>query len=235
MRVTPTGTVLVIMISATTLAIALALGRALMSPFGHTTSQGSIEHTVVGHRFRVPKAYISLREDWQISKEFGSSEGILMEGTLPDIAPYSEVTAHLYKDGVTPDEAVSFSLWGIKYGTGLWDDYYTQEFLSQCNNERAGFMVCKGSTDSREVLVRVRGKKKIALECAKEGTNPRNSCQGQFPLFDNIRLQINFVRIFLDQTETISARVYELVCGFYVPGGPPVTYNYCENGVYHGK
>ena len=65
--------------------------------FPRTSSLEPVEHVIMGHRFRIPKAYLYLEEEWSPGV-WGLKTHALMEGSLPDIAPYSRETAPLHKD-----------------------------------------------------------------------------------------------------------------------------------------
>ena len=238
MRLTSTKIVLTIMIPSVILAVVLVLGEALRSPFDQTVSLEPVDHTIMGHRFRVPKAYLILREDW-FSRELGPRSGILMAGTLPNIEPYTEQTAHMWEGIEHLLEMVDFDLWGITFGNGLSEEYFQAEYLRKCIPGPLDFLVCEYpygvAPVSQDVLIKAKGDKKIALLCSKPGAHRKEFCRGNFPLIDNVELKIRFGKKYLDRAEAIIAQVYELVCRFYQPGQRPVTYNYCETGVYHGK
>jgi hypothetical protein len=131
---------------------------------------------------------------------------------------------------------VHFNLWGIKNGTGRWEPYFTPEFLATCTDLRYHLMQCPDPLfDSHEVFVKIDGDRKYAWRCGKPGITPNSFCQGQFPLIDNVMLDIRTSRKYLQSHEEIVARAYERVCGFFQPGHQSTTYNYCEKETYHGK
>ncbi|MEO5337107.1 MAG: hypothetical protein H7841_09470 [Magnetospirillum sp. WYHS-4] len=212
------------------LAAALWLAEALRSPFDHTDSMKIAEFDVMGRRFRIPRAYLSLREQWFGAKSPGP---ILMGALLPDLGPY------------TRDKAVKvdFYLQAIKFNPGAFVKYYAPEFLATCQGEVAGFLRCPDWQAEHEILVRIDGERKVALDCDQQrgrsatGEELNALCEGQFPLVDNVKLSLRFERMHLERTDEIVARVFGIVCGFFVPElSGPLTYNFCENGVYtHGQ
>ena len=203
--------------------------------FPRTSSLEPVEHVIMGHRFRIPKAYLYLEEEWSPGVR-GLKTHALMEGSLPDIAPYSRETAPLHKDYRSGTrQIVDFSLRGIKYGIGLRKKYFGPEYLEECRGKRLNFRVCKATSDRDEIPVHIDGEKKIAFNCDKDGTVPSPSCGGSFPLIDNVAFKIRFSKIHLWRAGLIIAGVYEVVCGFHVPdANTALTYNYCEKKVYHG-
>ncbi len=203
--------------------------------YPRTSSLEPVEHVLMGHRFRMPKAYLYLEKQWS-PRVPEPGNPLLMEGSLPGIAPYSRETAPLHKDYRSGTrQIVDFSLRGIKYGIGLRKKYFEPEYLKECRGKRLYFRICKARFDDDEVLVHIDGEKRIALDCRKDGTVPSPHCKGSFPLIDNVALNIRFSKIHLRRAGQIIAGVYEVVCGFHVPDANiPLTYNYCEKKVYHG-
>ena len=206
----------------------------------YTTSLNPGEVEFAGHHFRVPRAYLGhVDQQWGV-KEEDYGKGVFMAGTLPDIAPYSEETAHFYKGGEGLRQKVSFSLWIYKKSAASPSEYYFRpETLKQCAEEQGGYRVCPpqyGVLGKNEVLVKIDGKRRFAFDCSKYGTVPSEHCGVDLPLVDDIELHIFFSRDHFDEAERIVAKVYELVCGFYLPDqGREANYNYCTNGVYHGR
>ncbi|MDP6573507.1 MAG: hypothetical protein QGI63_08480 [Rhodospirillales bacterium] len=203
--------------------------------YPRTSSLEPVEHVLMGHRFRIPKAYLYLKKQWAPRiPEPGNP--LLMEGSLPGIAPYSKETAPLHKDYRSGyRQIVHFSLRGIKYGIGLDEEYFEPRYLEECRGKRLDFRVCRATFNDDEILVQIDGEKKIAFKCSKDGTVPSPHCEGWFPLIDNVAFEIRFSKPHLGRAGLIIAGVYEVICGFHVPDANiPLTYNYCEKKVYHG-
>lgn len=242
MRLTSTRIVLAIMIPSVLLAVVLGLGEAMLRiPLDQTESMELAEFDVRGRKFRIPRAYLVLRNQWFGEK---TESGVLMEALLPDLGPYTQEKAiHYQPGGDLARKGVSFDIWGIKFNPGAFKEYFEPKYLATCEGEVFGFRRCPDWVKDKEILVRTEGEKRIAIRCTRErmhdaiGLELNAMCEAYLPLVDNVRLSIGFERMHLERTDEIVARVYELVCGFFVPDrSGTLTYNFCENGVYtHGQ
>ena len=206
-----------------------------MHPVGRTTSLEPVEFIIEGHRFRIPMAYIWEWEKWG----GGEVVSINLKASLPDLKPYSEETKHQYDDDVPGlGQLVSIGIWRIHdEGIGPRPQYFAPGFLKRCADGPYGFRRCPHDTyDEREVFVKQEGLRNIAFDCDKKGIIEGEGCMANLPFVDGIKLHFAMDRKKLDQSDEIIKAVYRLVCGFYLKGaGRAVTYNYCTNGVYHGR
>lgn len=232
----PVTLVLLIMVPAVLLAVVLVLGEALKSPIERTASLEPVEHVIMGHRFRMPKAFLYFRRDFSPG-DHDLHGGIMMAATVPDLAPYSEDRAWMYEAPTNYRRMVNFGLWGIKYGTGLQDRYFTPEFQATCLGERMGLRLCPDpDRDHKEIFLKIDGNRKFAWVCDRPGLNINDLCEASFPLMERLVLDVDIAIQYLPQHEAIIARIFDLMCGFYQPGGGELpTYNHCEKGTYHGS
>ena len=173
----------------------------------------------MGHRFRIPKVYLT-----QGQALFGRTidywgGAIFMEAALPDLLPITKRDTDYYRWGEGFSDVIDFSLWARPGHAGPDEEYFKEENLKECGGPREGYLVCPHLTsvlDTFEVLVRIEGSRRLAFECDKEGTHINDLCVIELPLLDDIELKIRFSRKHFGDADRIVARVYEIVCSFRV-------------------
>ena len=190
------------------------------------------EFTIMGHRFRIPKVYLS--ESHQVVERTPEYKGdsVLMEAALPDLVPITERDTDYYKWGKGRSDVITFHISAEPGHAGPDEDYFKQDYLRKCGGPKNGYLVCPHRSElfeHREVLVRVEGKRRLAFECTKEGARPSPHCRITLPLLDNVELYISFSRKHFGDADRILARVYVLVCSFLVAGpARELTVNHCD-------
>jgi hypothetical protein len=183
-KVRPVYLVLLIMVPALVLAVIMTVGDALRSPIERTASLEPVEHSIAGHRFIIPKAFLYSRKEHS-PEIIELKGGIRMAETVPNLAPYSEERAWMYETPTNYRRVISFGIWGFKYGTGLWEPYFTPEFLATCKKERFGLRVCPHPwRRNYDIFVKIAGDRKYAWECSRPGKNVNDFCEAEFPLLD---------------------------------------------------
>ncbi len=179
------------------------------------------EFTIMGHRFRIPKVYLS--ESHQVVERTPEYTGdsALMEAALPDLLPITTRDTDYYKWGKGRSDVITFHISAEPGHAGPDEYYFKEETLRKCTGPKDGYLVCPHPTsvlDIYEVLVRVEGKRRLAFDCTKEGARPSPHCRITLPLLDDIELYISFSRKHFDDADRLLARVYDLVCSFLVAG-----------------
>lgn len=206
-----------------------------MHPVGRTMSLEPVEFILEGHRFRVPMAYIWEWEKWG----GGEVVSINIKASLPDLKPYSEETKHHYDDD-TPGLGEFVSM-GVEEANEeemfSLEPYFADEFVRTCSGDHLGYRMCPHDRyGNKEIFLKQEGQRNIAFDCEKEGIGQAQYCATYLPLIDRVQLRILIDRKKFSQAEEIIEAVYRLVCGFYLENaGRATTYNYCTNGVYHGR
>ena len=204
--------------------------------FPRTSSLEPVEHVIMGHRFRIPKAYLYLEEEWSPGVR-GLKTHALMEGSLPDIAPYSRETAPLHKDYRSGTrQIVDFSLRGIKYGIGLRKKYFGPEYLEECRgNALTSGCARQLPTAMKYPSISTARKRSPSIAIRTERCRARAA---GVPFPSSTTLLSRFGSQNPLCAPLIIAGVYEVVCDglrFHVPdANTALTYNYCEKKVYHG-
>ncbi|MFB3135407.1 MAG: hypothetical protein ACE1Y3_06710 [Rhodospirillales bacterium] len=190
------------------------------------------EFTIMGHRFRIPKVYLS--ESHKIVERTPEYEGdsVLMKAALPDLVPITERDTEYYKWGEGFTDVVTFHISAEPGHAGPDEDYFKEENLRKCGGPREGYLVCPHLTSvlaTFEVLVRIEGRHRLAFECDKEGTHINDTCVIKLPLLDDIELYIRFSRKHFGDADRLLARIYDLVCSFLVAGpARELTVNLCQ-------
>ncbi len=161
-------------------ASGMAPSRAESLSSTYTESTKPVEQSILGRRFRVTEAYFRRPID-RVSRDMGLDGAMMMFATFPDLLPYAKERAWMYEPPSLFLLVVHFSLWGIKKGTGLWEPYFTPEFLATCTEFRYHLMQCPHPwSQLDEVYVKVDGDRKYAWRCIKAGVLPGSNCQGSF-------------------------------------------------------
>ncbi len=190
------------------------------------------EVTIMGHRFRVPKVYLSgLQKVIERTPEY-KGDSVHMRAVMPDLIPITKRDTKYDKGGKALREVVRFEILAAPGYAGPIKDFFRDEYLRTCIGRRDGYLVCPHPTsvlDIYEVLVRVEGKRRLAFDCTKEGARPSPHCRITLPLLDDIELYISFSRKHFHDADRLLARVYDLVCSFLVAGpGREFTVNHCD-------
>ncbi len=217
--------------------LGLATLAALASPDATAARAPSVdpdaaEFTIMGHRFRIPKVYLS--ESHQVVRRTPEYKGdsVLMKAALPDLVPITKRDTDYYKWGEGFTDVVTFHISAEPGHAGPDVYYFKEETLRKCGGPRDGYLVCPHKSelfDHQEVLVRVEGKRRLAFDCTKEGARPSPTCEIILPLLDDIELKIRFSRKHFHDADRILARVYDLVCSFRVAGpARELTVNHCD-------
>ncbi len=190
------------------------------------------EFTIMGHRFRVPKVYLSgLQKAIERTPEY-KGDSVHMRGVMPDLTPITKPDTKYDKGGAALSEVVRFEILAAPGYAGPDEDYFKEDNLKKCSGPKDGYLVCPHEFelyDDHEVFVRVDGKHRLAFDCDKEDSAPSPHCEIELPLLDDIELYILFSRKHFPDADRILARVYDLVCSFRVAG--PVrelTVNHCD-------
>ena len=190
------------------------------------------EFTIMGHRFRVPKVYLS--ESHKVVERTPEYKGdsVLMKAALPDLVPITARDADYYKWGEGFTDVITFHISAEPGHAGPDEDYFKEENLRKCGGPKDRYLVCPHLTSvlaTFEVLVRTEGRHRLAFECDKEGTHINDTCVIKLPLRDDIELYIRFSRKHFGDADRILARVYDLVCSFLVAGpARELTVNHCD-------
>ncbi len=190
------------------------------------------EFTIMGHRFRVPKVYLS--ESHKVVERTPEYKGdsVLMKAALPDLVPITERDTDYYKWGEGFTDVITFHISAEPGHAGPDEDYFKEENLRKCNGPQDGYLVCPHVFEPdrhHEVFVRVEGNRRLAFDCIKEGARPSPNCVIELPLLDDIELYIRFSRKHFGDADRLLARVYDLVCSFLVAGpARELTVNHCD-------
>ncbi len=190
------------------------------------------EFTIMGHRFRIPRIYLTQAEDLPGRTIDSWGDAVFMEAALPDLLPITKRDTDYYRWGEGFSDVVTFHIWARPGHAGPDEHYFKQENLKKCGGPKDGYLVCPHRSelfDHQEVLVRVEGKRRLAFDCTKEGARPSPTCEIILPLLDDIELKIRFSRKHFHDADRILARVYDLVCSFRVAGpARELTVNHCD-------
>ena len=68
------------------------------------------EFTIMGHRFRIPKVYLTQAEDLPGRTINSSGEAVFMKVALPNLAPITKRDTDYYKWGEGSSDVISFGL-----------------------------------------------------------------------------------------------------------------------------
>ncbi len=217
--------------------LGLATLAALVSPDATAAPAPSVdpdaaEFTIMGHRFRVPKVYLSgLQKVIERTPEY-KGDSVHMRAVMPDLIPITKQDTKYDKGGKALREVVRFEILAAPGYAGPNKDFFRDEYLRTCIGRRDGYLVCPHPTsvlDIYEVLVRVEGNRRLAFDCTKEDARPSPHCRITLPLLDDIELYISFSRKHFHDADRILARVYDLVCSFLVAGpARELTVNFCQ-------
>ncbi len=217
--------------------LGLATLAALASPDATAAPAPSVdpdaaEFTIMGHRFRVPKVYLSgLQKVIERTSEY-KGDSVHMRAVMPDLIPITKRDTKYDKGGKALREVVIFEILAAPGYAGPDEDYFKEEYLKKCTGQKDGYLVCPHEFelyDDHEVFVRVEGKHKFAFDCDKEGTHINDTCVIKLPLLDDIELYIRFSRKHFGDADRLLARIYDLVCSFLVAGpARDLTVNHCD-------
>ena len=196
------------------------------------------EFTIMGHRFRIPKVYLTQAEDLPGRTIDSSGDAVFMKVALPNLAPITKRDTDYYKWGEGFSDVISFGLWARPGGAGPVKGYFLPESLKKCSGPREGYLTCPHWLDEDgsnlfkdiEVFVRIDGDRRFAFECHKDDSAPSPHCRIDLPLSNHIELKISFAKKHFRDADRLLARLFELVCSFYLPGpgNKDRTFNYCK-------
>lgn len=202
----------------------LPAGTAVAAESPETEGVAVAEFTIVGHKFRIPKAYLTQKGDMagRVLDDYG--DAVFMEGLMPDIRPL--VTKHekkYYRGGEPMLEVVRVGIWSREGAKWIGPDpyFFRAETLKDCAEADAGYCVCPPERpfriETKEFFVREDLDKRLVFECTKLGSAPSPHCYIELPLIDHVELKIGFQRKYFSRKEEIIDRVYGIVCGYWVP------------------
>lgn len=177
------------------------------------------EFTIMGHRFRIPRVYLTQAEDLPGRTINSWGDAVFMEAALPDLLPITKRDTDYYRWGEGFSDVIDFQIWARPGHAGPDEHYFKQENLKKCGGPKDGYLVCPHVFEPyrhHEVFVRVEGNRRLAFDCIKEGARPSPNCVIELPLLDDIELYILFSRIHFQDADRLLARVYEIVCSFLV-------------------
>ena len=190
------------------------------------------EFTIMGHRFRIPKVYLTQAEDLPGRTIDSWGDAVFMEAALPNLLPITKRDSDYYRWGEGFSDVITFHIWARPGHAGPDVYYFKEETLRKCGGPRGGYLVCPHKSElfnHQEVLVRVEGKRRLAFDCTKEGARPSPNCNIILPLLDDIELYIRFSRKHFGDADRLLARIYDLVCSFLVAGpARELTVNHCD-------
>ena len=147
---------------------------------GRTKRMKTVELIVSGHHFQVPGAR---RTRWSMYWIGGEADAITMDGVLPDLAPFSDENEHIYETVEGEMQIARFGIWPINRGIGVRERYFSPDYDRKCSGEWRGHRICPTlfSDDRMVAFVKHEGRKKIAIECDKEGSVPEPHCDFSLP------------------------------------------------------
>ena len=196
------------------------------------------EFTIMGHRFRIPRVYLTQPEDLPGRTIDSWGDAVFMEASLPDLLPITKRDTDYYKWGKGVSDVISFGLWARPGGAGPVKRYFLPESLKKCSGPRERYLTCPHWLDEEgsnlfkdiEVFVRIDGDRRFAFECRKENSVPSPHCRIDLPFSNHIELKISFAKKHFRDADRLLARLFELVCSFYLPGSGKKdrTFNYCK-------
>ncbi len=195
------------------------------------------EFTIMGHRFRIPKVYLTQAEDLPGRTINSWGDAVFMEAALPDLLPITKRDTDYYRWGEGFSDVITFHIWARPGYAGPNENYFKEEYLKKCTGPKDGYLVCPHLLDregsnlfkNEEVLVRVEGNRRLAFDCDKDGTQFNEICVIKLPLLDDTELYIRFSRKHFEVADRILARVYELVCSFLVANpARELIVNHCD-------
>ncbi len=217
--------------------LGLATLAALASPGATAAPAPSVdpdaaEFTIMGHRFRIPRVYLTQAEDLPGRTINSWGDADFMEAALPDLLPITKRDTDYYRWGEGFTDVIDFSLWARPDHAGPDERYFKEEYLKKCTGPKDGYLVCPHvfePYDDHEVFVRVDGKHRLAFDCDKEDSAPSPHCEIELPLLDDIELYNLFSRKHFHDADRILARVYDLVCSFLVASpARELAVNHCD-------
>ncbi|MCH9053692.1 MAG: hypothetical protein IIA72_21995 [Proteobacteria bacterium] len=196
------------------------------------------EFTIMGHRFRIPRVYLTQAEDLPGRTIESSGDAVFMKVALPNLAPITKRDTDYYKWGEGFTDVISFGLWARPGVAGPIKHYFLPESLKKCTGPREGYLTCPHWLDEDgsnlfkdlEVFVRIDGDRRFAFECHKDDSAPSPQCTIDLAFSDDIELHILFAKKHFRDADRLLARLFELVCSFYLPGpgNKDRTFNYCK-------
>ena len=196
------------------------------------------EFTIMGHRFRIPRVYLTQAEDLPGRTIDSSGDAVFLKVALPNLAPITKRDTDYYKWGEGFSDVISFGLWARPRGAAPVKGYFLPESLKKCSGPREGYLTCPHRLDEEgsnlfkdiEVFVRIDGDRRFAFECRKEDSVPSPHCRIDLAFSDDIELKISFAKKHFRDADRLLARLFELVCSFYLPGpgNKDRPFNYCK-------
>ena len=175
------------------LGLAAAAGALVVDATAATVPSvdpDAAEFTIMGHRFRIPKVYLTQAEDLPGRTINSSGEAVFMKVALPNLAPITKRDTDYYKWGEGSSDVISFGLWARPGVAGPIKRYFLPESLKKCTGPREGYLTCPHRLDEEgsnlfkdiEVFVRIDGDRRFAFECRKEDSVPSPHCRIDLPL-----------------------------------------------------
>ena len=196
------------------------------------------EFTIMGHRFRIPRVYLTQAEDLPGRTIDSSGEAVFMKVALPNLAPITKRDTDYYKWGEGSSDVVRFGLWARPGGAGPVKGYFLPESLKKCTGPREGYLTCPHWLDEDgsnlfkdiEVFVRIDGDRRFAFECHKDDSARVPQCTIDLAFSNHIELHTLFAKKHFRDADRLLARLFELVCSFYLPGpgNKDRPFNYCK-------
>ena len=225
--------------------VAAGLGLAAAAPMlpdataapAPSVDPDAAEFTIMGHRFRIPRVYLTQAEDLPGRTIDSWGDAVFMEAALPDLLPITKRDTDYYRWGKGFSDVIDFQIWARPGHAGPNEKYFKEEYLKKCTGQKDGYLVCPHLLDregsnlfkNEEVLVRVEENRRLAFDCDKDGTQFNEICVIKLPLLDDTELYIRFSRKHFEVADRILARVYDLVCSFLVANpARELIVNHCD-------
>ena len=196
------------------------------------------EFTIMGHRFRIPRVYLTQAEDLPGRTIDSSGDAVFLKVALPNLAPITKRDTDYYKWGEGSSDVISFGLWARPRGAGPVKGYFLPESLKKCTGPREGYLTCPHWLDEDgsnlfkdiEVFVRIDGDRRFAFECHKDDSARSPHCTIDLAFSNDIELKLSFAKKHFRDADRLLARLFELVCSFYLPGpgNKDRPFNYCK-------
>ena len=195
---------------------------------------GVAEFTIVGHRFRIPKAYLTQKGDMAGRVLDDSGDAVMMRGLIPNLRPLAtKQEKKFYRGGKVLQETIRFAVWSRLGQGGMLKDYFESEYRKHCTKFNKNSLVCPELpifvTKTNEIIIWNGNDQEFVLRCSKIGAHFNTFCRTRLPLVDNLELRLSLGRKYLDEAERIIARAYNIICGYWNPDPDrTLTTNHCK-------
>ncbi len=123
--------------------LGLATLAALVSPDATAAPAPSIdpdaaEFKIMGHRFRIPRVYLTQAEDL-LGRTINSwGDAVFMEAALPNLLPITKRDTDYYRWGEGFSDVITFHIWARPGQAGPNEDYFKEENLRKWAGQRMG-------------------------------------------------------------------------------------------------